>query len=67
MAPRETGFKYILAMLLRTFPLTATVLLLILTRIEQIGLKVKSIFVLLSCCAELFEMGAVYRIYLRVL
>jgi hypothetical protein len=39
---RETGGAYVVAALLRTFPLTGTVVLLILTRIEQIGLKVGS-------------------------
>ena len=50
LKPRETGGKYLMAMFLRTFPLTATVLLLVLTRIEPIGLKVCAATSLCQMC-----------------
>eukprot|EP01134_Creolimax_fragrantissima_P008331 CFRG8331T1 len=39
LKPRETGGDYVMACLLRTFPITGTVLLLILTRIPAVTLK----------------------------
>ncbi|KNC87620.1 hypothetical protein SARC_00251 [Sphaeroforma arctica JP610] len=39
LKPRETGGKYVTACLLRTFPLTGTVVLLILTRLPMLPLK----------------------------